>query len=160
MRRPALTDLKIATRPAVGGGRGAVAYCLRGANAGHGGEVGGTSVFGLRGRKDRACSVRHQRTESSCPLHVASSSARSPRKARSDEGRIWDNATTDLAYSDVLLTRVGGQPTKIPVTAAQRLAADPAPVATATALGLLATMVTLINSFFGKARAHHNRRGR
>lgn len=69
-------------------------------------------------------------------------------------------ATTDLAYSDILLTRVGGQPTKIPVTAAQRLAADPFPVATATALGLLATLFGLINSFFGKSRASENRRER
>ncbi len=57
-------------------------------------------------------------------------------------------ATTEHSYSALKLTRVGGQPTDIPVEWTQRLQADALPVAIATMLGLLATIIALSNAFF------------
>ncbi len=65
-------------------------------------------------------------------------------------------ATTDLSYGNLLVTRVGGQPTEIAVSATQRLLADPIPVAVATLLGLMATIFALINNFFGKPGNRNN----
>jgi len=58
-------------------------------------------------------------------------------------------ATTSPHYGDLLLTRVGGQPTRLVVGFADRLKADPLPAAFATLLGLLATSIALVNNFFG-----------
>ena len=57
-------------------------------------------------------------------------------------------ATTDPQFSGLYLTRVGGQPTRIPVGWAERLLADPFIPAIATILGLMATMLALRNNFF------------
>lgn len=57
-------------------------------------------------------------------------------------------ATTDPQFSSIYLTRVGGQPSRIPVNWAQRLTSDPIIAALATILGLLATMLALRNNFF------------
>ncbi|MEO0915970.1 MAG: hypothetical protein AAFY31_03165 [Pseudomonadota bacterium] len=57
-------------------------------------------------------------------------------------------ATTDPQFSSIYLTRVGGQPTRIPVSWAQRLTSDPLTAGLVTLLGLLATVLALRNNFF------------
>lgn len=57
-------------------------------------------------------------------------------------------ATTDPQFSSIQLTRVGGQPTRIPVSWAQRLTTDPLVAGIATLLGLMATILALRNNFF------------
>lgn len=62
-------------------------------------------------------------------------------------------ATTEPAYANLLLTRVGGQPTLIPVPWTERLLGDGVPVAIATLLGLIATMIALSNAYFAPPKA-------
>lgn len=59
-------------------------------------------------------------------------------------------ATTDPQFSSIFLTRVGGQPTSIPVSWAQRLTTDPLIAGLVTLLGLIATLLALRNNFFRK----------
>ena len=55
-------------------------------------------------------------------------------------------ATTSSEFSSLRLTRIGSQPTIIPVSWTQRVAADTIPVALATLLGLLGTAIALSNA--------------
>ncbi|GEM_PF-2546113 len=57
-------------------------------------------------------------------------------------------ATTDPQFSSIYLTRVGGQPTRVPVSWGQRLTTDPLIAGIVTILGLMATVLALRNSFF------------
>lgn len=68
-------------------------------------------------------------------------------------------ATTEPAYSDLLLTRVGGQPTRIPVSWTQRLLRDALPAAIATLLGLLATSIALSNAYFASSDPNAQKAG-
>jgi hypothetical protein len=60
-------------------------------------------------------------------------------------------ATSPSKYSALRLTRVGSEPTIIPVSWTQRIAADTIPVALATLFGLLATAIALSNAYFSNA---------
>ena len=67
-------------------------------------------------------------------------------------------ATTPRAFSALRLTRVDSQPTLIPVTWTQRLAADTLPVAVATLLGLLLTCMNLIAAYVTNAAGKPGKR--
>lgn len=57
-------------------------------------------------------------------------------------------ATTRAEYSALRLTRIGVEPTLIPVTWTERLRADAIPVGISTLIGLLAGMLALANTYF------------
>lgn len=59
-------------------------------------------------------------------------------------------ATTEPAFSALRITRVGGQPTLIAVSWTQRLLADALPVAIATILGLMGSIIALSNAYTAK----------
>lgn len=59
-------------------------------------------------------------------------------------------ATTNPEYSSLRLTRVGGQPGTIPVRWTDRVLSDARPVAVATILGLIATIIALSNAYLSK----------
>lgn len=56
-------------------------------------------------------------------------------------------ATTEPAFSALQLTRIGGGPTNIAVPWTQRLVADALPVALATFLGLVGSIIALANAY-------------
>lgn len=56
-------------------------------------------------------------------------------------------ATTPPKFSSLRLTRIGSDPTIIPVTWTQRVVGDSIPVAVATLLGLLGTTMALTNAY-------------
>lgn len=65
--------------------------------------------------------------------------------------------TTEPFFGTLLFTRVGGQPTDIAPPWTARLAADALPVAVATVLGLVATILAILKTYLPDYRAHANR---
>ena len=57
-------------------------------------------------------------------------------------------ATTPAEYSALRLTRIGIEPTIIPITWTERLRADALPIGISTLIGLLAGMLALANTYF------------
>lgn len=89
------------------------------------------------------------------PSRLFDADARAPKQHMSDviitdisrlEPAFEVIATTAPEYSAMQLTRVGSNPTLIPVSWTQRVANDSIPVAIATLLGLLGTTIALTNA--------------